>query len=570
MISEEGYFVNRDTSFVGVEGTPGALENHMTRGSTHFRGRSVELLHCCRRAAIGLGIAVLGSLALWAQPAQISPAANGPETSNAYRSGMSLVKEGRFDEAISAFKHDLESDPQNAALLNLIGAAYSLKGDFEQANIYLLRSLQTDPGFEPARRNLAISYFNSGKYDLATTEFERLINSPGSSRPVASLFLGIIAEKQKDFGKSASLLAEAGDIVDQYPQALLSFAHSLFELKQPGRASAALSRLDTMPGVTASEYFQAGQLYSQQRQHHQALAEFERADKVAPRLAGLQFQRAFVLDQLGRSDEALKLLQRLTSTNPDADSLNLLAELARRSGDLNLAIQSLRQAALLQPEKEVNYLDFSTICMDYENYPLALQAADVGLAHLPSSYRLLVQKGAILEKLGRFSEAEAIVRRASKLQEDNSVAVLSMGIIQTHAGEFQDAIDTLSSAIKVFSSNFQMQYYLGIALEQTLEHNTRAAEAFRQAIRLNPSFADSYYHLAKLYLQNDPKLAEENLLACLRLDPHHLSAEYSLGRLYLKTGRRDQGRALVEAFERQQQAEKLKEQQKPSLQLARR
>jgi tetratricopeptide (TPR) repeat protein len=325
-----------------------------------------------------------------------------------------------------------------------------------------------------------------------------------------------------------------------------------------------------MSGVTAAEYFKAGRLYSQQRQYHQALAEFERADRLDPGLAGLQFQRALVMDHLGRRDEALKLLKDLKSVKPDADSLNFLADLARRAGDLNLAIQSLRQAALLAPEKEVNYLDFSTLCMDYENYPLALQSADVGLAHVPGSYRLQVQKGAILDKLGRFGKAEEIVQRASKLQEDNSVALLSLAIIQTHAGELQDAINTLSSAIKKFPSNSQMHYYLGVAFEQTLHHDARAAKAFRGAIQLNPSFADSYYHLAKLYLKKDPKLAEQNLVACLRLDPHHLSAEYSLGRLYLKTGRRAKGQALIDAFKRQQESEKLKAQQKPSLELAQR
>lgn len=325
-----------------------------------------------------------------------------------------------------------------------------------------------------------------------------------------------------------------------------------------------------MSGVTASEYFNAGLLYSKQGQYRQALAELDRAEQVDPGLSGLAYQRAFVLDRLGRSREALQVLKDLARIKLDADALNFLAALARENDDLNLAIQSLRQAALLAPEREVNYLDFSGICMDYENYPLALDAADIGLAHLPGSYRLQVQKGAILEKLGRFKEAETIVQGASKIQQDNSVALLSLAIIQTHAGELEAAINTLSSAIKKYPSNSQMHYYLGVALEQTLEHDARAAEAFRESIRLDPSFADSYYHLAKLNLKMDPKLAEENLLACLRLDPHHLSAEYSLGRLYLKTGRQVEGRALIDAFERQQQAEKLKAQQKPSLELAQR
>jgi tetratricopeptide (TPR) repeat protein len=512
----------------------------------------------------------MASPLLWAQSSPTLSVSGESEAAKAYRSGMGLVKAGRLDEAITALKNGLRTDPQSAVLLNLIGATYSLKGDFEQAENYLIKCLQTDAGFVPARKNLAINYFNSGKYDSATTELEKLSEIPGDSRSVAFLFLGIIAEKQGNFGKSVSLLGASGDVVYQYPQAILSFARSLLELDQAQKADAVLKSMDAMSGVAAAEYFKAGRLYSQRRQYHQALAEFERADRVDPGLAGLQFQRAVVLDQLGRPDEALKLLKDLMRIKPDADSLNLLADLARRAGDLNLAIQSLRQAALLAPEKEVNYLDFSTICMDYENYPLALQAADAGLAHVPGSYRLQVQKGAILEKLGRFGEAEEIVLRASRSQDDNSVSLLSLAIIQTHAGELENAIHTLSSAIKKFPSNSQMHYYLGVALEQTLQLDARAAEAFRSAIRLNPSFADSYYHLAKLYLKKDPKLAEQNLLACLRLDPHHLSAEYSLGRLYIKTGRRVKGQALIDAFERQQEAEKLKAQQKPSLELAHR
>jgi tetratricopeptide (TPR) repeat protein len=542
----------------------------MARNSIHLVRRILGLLYCCKPVSVGLSLVLLGSLPLCAQPVRLPSASHESGAAQAYRVGMTLVKEGRLDEAISTFKNGLSTDPQNTVLLNVIGATYSLKGEFDQADDYLLKSLQIDPGFVPARKNLAISYFNLGKYDLAATEFQRLMNEPGDLRSVSLLFLGIIAEEQGDFSKSASLLGQSGEVVYQYPRALLSLAHSLFELKQTEKADALLKRLDAMSGVAASEYFRAGLLSSRQRKYQQALAEFERAGNIDPGLPGLAYQRAVVLDRLGRREDALKILKESTTISPNADSLNMLASLARSAGDLNLAIQALRQAALLEPQKEVNYLDFSTICMDYENYPLALEAADIGLAHIPGSYRLQVQKGAILEKLGRLDEAEKIVQKASGLQEDNSVALLSLGIIQTHAGEIQDAIHTLSSAIRKFPSNFQMHYYLGVALEQTLKNDADAVEAFRTAIRLDRSFADSYYHLAKLYLNQDPKLAEENLLACLRLDPHHLSAEYSLGRLYLKTGRQAEGRALIDAFERQQQAEKLKVQQKPSLEVAQR
>jgi hypothetical protein len=52
------------------------------------------------------------------------------------------------------------------------------------------------------------------------------------------------------------------------------------------------------------------------------------------------------------------------------------------------------------------------------------------------------------------------------------------------------------------------------------------------------------------------------------LDPNHAHAEYTLARLYLRTGRRAAGQALIDRFESQQQSEKLKEQQRPSIESA--
>ena len=287
------------------------------------------------------------------------------------------------------------------------------------------------------------------------------------------------------------------------------------------------------------------------------------------------YQRALLLDQMNRSQEALTILKDLAAKNPDSDSLNLLAHIAQKNGDFGLAMQSLQQGAKLDPAKEDNYLDFSTICADYGNYPLALEAASVGLEHLPNSYRLLVQKGVVLENLGRLEEAEESLRNASQLQTDNSVALLSLAIIQTHGGQLQDAQATLRSALEKFPDNYYMHYHLGKILVQLEEGRSadpgleaKAKHAFQQAIRFNPSYADSYYQLSKLYLRESPKLAEQNLVTCLRLDPHHAPAEYTLARLYLSTGRRAAGQALIDRFESQQQAQKLKEQQKPRIESA--
>ena len=105
----------------------------MTRNSSHFMRRIFRLLHCCKLVSVGLCLALLGSVALRAQSAPMPSVSNKSGATQAYRIGMSLVNDRRLDEAISTFKNGLRTDPQSAVLLNVIGATYSLKADFEQA-----------------------------------------------------------------------------------------------------------------------------------------------------------------------------------------------------------------------------------------------------------------------------------------------------------------------------------------------------------------------------------------------------------------------------------------------------
>jgi len=467
--------------------------------------------------------------------------------------GLALVKKKRLDDAIKTFEGGLKSDPQNLVLLNAIGAAYTLKGNSEQARSYFLQCVGIDPGFAPARKNLAIAYFNSGEYTLAVPELNKLAEAPGESRRTAQLFLGLIAAKERDNLKAISALTSAGELLYQYPEALLALAQSYFELQQSGKAKSVLSHLSSLTGVTASEHFSAGLLYSQLGQNEKALAEFERVRRASPQFPRLTYQRASALEALGRSQEALKMLEDSTKESPDAGSLNLLARVAEENHQTALAFQSLRLAAKLEPEKEENYLDFSTLCMDHGNNVLALEAADVGLSHLPDSYRLQIQRGAVLDKLNRFNEAEEILRKASGLQQDNSAALLSLGIVQAHAGKLEDAVGTLETAINKSPGNYYAHYFLGNTLLQMNPQRdpaliTRAEDAYKQSIRLNPSFADAYFQLAQLYLQKDPKVAEKNLLECLRRDPRHPSAEYVLAQLYLKTGRPSEAQKMLQRF----------------------
>jgi len=338
------------------------------------------------------------------------------------------------------------------------------------------------------------------------------------------------------------------------------------------KAAAALKALANTAGLTAQQHLKISQLDSQIGEDELALAEVEKARQEDSGIKGLEYQDALALDHVGRSQEALEILKDAATRNPDADTLNLLSHVARENNEFALALDSLREAAKLAPEKEENYLDFSTFCADYGNNQLALEAAETGLQNIPNSYRLLVQKAVVLESLGRLGEAEDTLRKAGEQQKDNSLALLCLAIVQTHAGKLHEAEATLTAALRQFPNNYYMHYHLGIVLVEIQggmapnpELQARAKHAFREAIRLNPAFADSYYQLAKLYSDESPKLEEQDLVACLRADPNHASAEYKLARIYLSTGRQAEAQVLIDRFDGLRQAAKSKEMQKPRI-----
>lgn len=488
---------------------------------------------------------------------------DGLKAQEFYQQGLALVRQQKFDEGIVALKKALEGDPRNLLILDAIGAAYSIQGRSVDAERYFSTALKVDPTFTPARKNLAITYFTAGQYDLASVEFEKLRTGPADVRSIASLFLGILAEKKRQYSRSVGLLRESGELLQQYPEGILSLSKSLYELHSEQEAKETLLKLDGTPDVTPFEYFDAGVLYSQLGDDQRALSAFDRAEQSGKPVEDLAYKRAEALARLGRQQDALLVLAGIAANKPNPDALNHLAHVAQESHQYDLAIQALRLAAKLDPKHEDNYLQFSTICSDAGKYPEALQAVDLGLQNIPDSYRLLVQKAAVLDNMGRRADAEQILQTAVGLRSDNSEALLSLGIVQANANELKPAAITLRSAIKKFPDNFYMRYWLGYVLVQTDDGGvanpaleSEAEQAFRAAIRLKPAFADSYYQLSRLYAHSNEKMAEQSLVACLRADPNYGPAQYALAQLYLKTGRSAEGHKLYAQFKKQQSTAK--------------
>ncbi|MGH9377391.1 MAG: tetratricopeptide repeat protein [Terriglobia bacterium] len=488
--------------------------------------------------------------------------------------GLKLVQQDRVQEAVKTFERGVLLDPKNPTLLNALGASLSLLGEEEKAQPCFRKALGADPAFLPARKNLAISYFKSGSYGLAAVEFKKLAASP-ATKPLADLFLGLIAERTKQYQKAVELLGAAGAVALQEPEGILALAQSFYGLEQPRQAFAALEKLPETSAVPAMDRFHAGLLDCELGQYQEAAKQFAWAKQASPRPVGIEYYQALALAKLNDFPGARQALDELTTEDPRVTFLNDLTAFAKSSGNYEVALQAIRYASEIDPGREQNYLDFSTMCMDSESYVVALQIVNAGLSHIGPSYRLLVQKGALLDKLTSEEKAQAAFRAAMSLQKENGLAVLGLAITQEHAREFSRAAGTLEAGIRQFPTNARMRYFQGVAFARMAETHgmnprflAQAKLALDQAIRLNPSFGDPYCELAKISSPGDPSGAIRLFQDCLSRKPHDYLAEYQLGRLYLQARNSAKSKRLFDLAARDRQAGKQAEEQQPHVDAA--
>jgi tetratricopeptide (TPR) repeat protein len=501
---------------------------------------------------------------------------SSPDQAEKYRqAGLSLATSGHIDDAIASFKRGLEIAPHHAMLLDATGAAYSLKGDLETARQYFIDSLRIDPASVSTRQNLGITLFSLGDYQEASKQFTTISEVTGEPRPVKSLFLGLIAQRQSDCKKALSLLEASGVLLYQYPDALLSYAQCEVQVGNMNRAKDSLAAFEKLPGSTPEQRMQAKDLSARLRLNATAPEQNKIEETTQQDTSAAVLERAALLEKSQRLDEAQNLLESAVSSQRNFDVLFELAKVAKERGDFATAMKSLKRAAKVEPRREESYLEFSTICADHGNDQLALDSAVIGLGHVPGSYRLTVQKGVVQEKLGHLNDAEETLRKATGMQKDNSDAVLSLAIVQAHSGRPDQAEQTLSKAIRQFPDNYYMYYFQGKLLKQfgvdqpgKADLRGSALRSFEESIRLNPDYADSYYQLSDLYLTDSPKLAEQALEKCLKLDPNHIAAQYSLARLYIRTGRKEEGQALLARLKTQQRSDELQQQKQLRIEVA--
>jgi Flp pilus assembly protein TadD len=97
------------------------------------------------------------------------------EAAQYHEQGVALSREGRFEEALSAFKRATKLSPDYGKAYYNMGVVYYELGDDEEAIEAYEKAIEIDPNDAAARMNLGNSFLRQGHLASAISELETVV-----------------------------------------------------------------------------------------------------------------------------------------------------------------------------------------------------------------------------------------------------------------------------------------------------------------------------------------------------------------------------------------------------------
>ena len=315
--------------------------------------------------------------------------AHNPQARNAHLNlGNALYGQGRYEEAIAAYRVAIQRRPDYFKAHSSLGASLYQLGRYKEAEKHLRHAIALNPQTGIAHSNLGATLHNQGRYEEAIASYRVAIQRRPDDDE-AHIRLGAI---YNDLGRYKEAEAYLRRAIEINPQARGAHSSLGATLHNQGRYAEALEATR----VAVEQY---------------------PGDAKTHSILGM------TLYQLGRFEEAETHLRRAIALSPqDMDALQELAEVLFRMG------QSAEENG--QPEVAAEYY---MIALEIDpHYTKAIRR----LAHLRSEQQ-------------RYDEALELFQHLIDIDPSNAVAQENMGIVLFYLGRRDEALQRLDQALSL-------------------------------------------------------------------------------------------------------------------------
>ncbi|MBW8036293.1 MAG: tetratricopeptide repeat protein [Planctomycetes bacterium] len=260
-----------------------------------------------------------------------------------------LFKAGRLDEALVQYNHILTIKPNDIIALYHAGLISGQAGKFSEAEKYLVKALELDPGMLASRINLGIALKKQGNYKQAIEQFTIALQMDDMVNVREHL-----ADVLFKAGRLNEALAQYNHILTVESNNIKALYHAGLIFAQAGKFSEAekylVKALELDPNYIVAKNTYSGVLIQQGR-YEEAVKQCRAILQVDPAVIEAHSNCGFALMKLGRDEEAAQEYKITLEAKPDSFSVhNDLAVVLYGLGRIDEAIEHLRIAIKIAPD----------------------------------------------------------------------------------------------------------------------------------------------------------------------------------------------------------------------------
>ncbi len=419
----------------------------------------------------------------------------------------SALRNKEFEKALELLRPALRSSPENATLWAMQGTAYAGEGHKKEALASFHKALKISPDYLPALEGAIQIDYEDGNAAAIPLLQRVLGHRPRDSTSHA--MLAVLQYQQGNCADAVGHFEKAGALFDTQIEGLHAYAMCLIKLKQPDRAAMVFQRA---LALNPQDHTERRLLASVQLMAHQPQGAL---DTLAP---------------------------LLPSNSADAEALALASKAHEDLKDTPAAVNTLRQAILLDPANVNLYVDFANLCYAHDSFQVGINVVSDGIGLHPKAAPLYFARGVLYVQLAQYEKGQADFEKAYELDPSQSLSSAAQGLAAAQENDLDRALAKVQAGLAQKPNDAMLLYLQADILAErgaqpgTPEFET-ALRSSQQAIALQPTLGGPRGVLAALYLQaGQYKEAIEQCRKALEIDPKDRTAVYHLIQALRKTG----------------------------------
>jgi putative PEP-CTERM system TPR-repeat lipoprotein len=451
-----------------------------------------------------------------------------------YAQALVAFKSGRFDQAAAALQSALGSQPNDSAMLTLLGAVQLALGNVGQAEQSLLKVIARAPRDVTAAKLLAETRLRQQR-PHAVLEVLLPLTDLIASDPQVSLLNGLANLQAGNTQEGIAHLEKAVELDPGNPMLALELARAY---STAGRASESLALLRTsFSGESSNLNGRLFRLFSEARagvteEGRAALAELLADFPGDPRAltAGATYHQL-----LGQPQEALALLlQAVEVDGAFSPARVLLGTLLAREGRLAEAEAHLREALVGDPQNPQARATLAQLAVArgaaYEAEQLLSEATGESAIPLKVMLAQLYLDG------GRYSEALGTLREAAVAAPSSLPVRVALVRAELRSGNANEAAKIATALQKEFPSQ-AVGHLLETEVRVSRREYEEAVQSAKRGYDIDHSWQTTISYLTALRLVDRALDALEVTQRWVAENPNHLPGRLALAGQLQAVGR---------------------------------